>query len=121
MAVDYRTNPAVFDKIVTILEQRMIRDSYNNARSVWHPFAVVRASLEPLTGREYWTASMSQAEGTIRLVMRYRKGITDQMRFKYESDDGVTILEVKSPPINVLEQNLYLEIMCRELADQKEF
>lgn len=121
MSVDYRTNPAVFDKIVTILEQRMIRDSYNNARSVWHPFAVVRASLEPLTGREYWTASMSQAEGTIRVVMRYRKGITDQMRFKYESDDGVTILEVKSPPINVLEQNQFLEIMCRELMDQKEF
>lgn len=118
MAVDYKTNPAVFDKIVTIYEQRMIRDSYNNARSVWHPFAVVRASLEPLTGREYWTASMSQAEGTIRVVMRYRKGITDQMRFKYVSDDGPVVLEVKSPPINVLEQNQYLEIMCRELADQ---
>lgn len=120
MTVSYQNNPAVFDKIVTILEQRMIRDSFNNARAVWHPFAVVRASLEPLTGREYWTASMSQAEGTIRVVMRYRKGITAQMRFKYESNDGIKILEVKSPPINVLEQNQYLEIMCRELEDQKE-
>lgn len=121
MSVDYKSNPAVFDKFVTILQQHMIRDAFNNARAVWHPFAIVRASLEPLTGREYWTASMSQAEGTIRVVMRYRKGITDQMRFKYESENGTKILEVKSPPINVLEQNQYLEIMCRELADQKEF
>lgn len=120
MAVDYRTNPAVFDKIVTILRQEQIYDSYNSARSVWHPFAVVRASLEPLTGREFWIASQSQAEGTVRVVMRYRKGITDQMRFRYDSDDGEVTLEVKSPPINILEQNMYLEIMCRELMDQKE-
>lgn len=120
MAVDYRTNPAVFDKVVTILAQRQVRDEFNNSRSVWHPWAVVRASLEPLTGREYWQASQSQQVGSIRLVMRYRKGINDQMRFKYESNDGPIILEVKSPPINVLMQNQFLEIMCRELSDQKE-
>lgn len=118
MAVDYASNPAVFDKRVTILRQVQIRDSYNNSRSAWHPFAVVMASLEPLTGREYWVASQSQAEGTIKLVMRYRKGINDQMRFRFETEDGVKTLEVKSPPINVLEQNQYLIIMCRELIEQ---
>lgn len=119
MPVDYKTNPAVFDKEVTILAQVQVQDSYGSSRSVWHPFAKARVSLEPLTGREYWRASMSQSEGTIRLVMRYRKGITDQMRFQYDSDDGPIVLEVKSPPINVLERNEYLEIMCREFSDQK--
>lgn len=119
MAVDYQSNPYVFDRIVTVLQQWQIRDSYNNAKSVWHPFAIIRASLEPLTGREYWVASQSQAEGTIKLTMRYRRGITDQMRFQYETQDGLKTLEVKSPPINILEQNKYLVIMCRELIEQK--
>lgn len=120
MSVDYRTNPAVLDKTVTILEQRLIQDEFNQTRAVWHPFATVKASLEPLTGREYWQSSQSQQVGSVRVVMRYRKGINDQMRFVYQSNDGPITLEVKSPPINVLQQNLFLEIMCRELSDQKE-
>lgn len=118
MPVDYKTNPSVFDKEVTILAQYQITDSFGNSRSVWHPFAKARVSLEPLTGREYWQASMSQSEGTIRVIMRYREGINDQMRFVYESNDGPVTLEVKSPPINILERNEYLEIMCREFSDQ---
>lgn len=117
MAVDYATNPAVFDKEVTILKEVIVHDDFHSPRSRWHPFAKVRVALEPLTGREYWVASQSQSEGSIRITMRYRKGITDRVRFLYESEDGSVVFEVKSPPINIREQNQYLEIMCRELSD----
>lgn len=41
------------------------------------------------------------------------------MRFKYNSLDGIKIYEIKSPPINILMQNQYLEVMCRELIEAK--
>lgn len=117
MAVDYSTNPAVLDKEVTILKEHIVYDEFHNPKSVWHPFARVRVALEPLTGREYWVASQSQSEGSVRISMRYRKGIDDRVRFVYDSEDGRVVFEVKSPPINIREQNRYLEIMCRELSE----
>ena len=116
MAVDYATNPAVFDKQVTILKEHTLLDEMNNPRSVWHPFARVAAAVEPISGREYWQAAQSQGEAAVRIVIRYRSGITDRMHLRYESEDGPVIFEMKSPPINYREQNKYLELMCREYS-----
>lgn len=120
MAVDYSTNPAVFDKQVTLFREYTVFDEMNNPRSEWHPFAVVMVAIEALTGREYWLASQSQGEGSVRVTMRYRKGITDRIRIKYESEDGPVMLEPKSPPVNIREQNKYYEIMCRELSNDSD-
>ena len=116
MAVDYAINPAVFDKEVTILKEYTVFDETNTPQSKWHPFAKVRASIEPLSGREYWQAAQAQGEASIRIIIRYRKGITDRMHFRYDSEDGSVVYEMKSPPINCREQNMYLELMCKELS-----
>lgn len=116
MAVDYATNPAVFDKRMTLLKEFIVYDAFNNPRSVWHPFAVLMVAIEALTGREYWQAAQSQSESSVRITMRYRQGINDRIRLRYESEDGVSVYEPKSPPVNVREHNQYIEIMCRELS-----
>lgn len=116
MAVDYASNPAVFDKRVTLLKEYIVYDEMNNPQSKWHPFAVVMVAIEALTGREYWQAAQSQSEGSARITMRYRKGINDRIRILYESEDGNTVFEPKSPPVNIKEHNQYYEIMCRELS-----
>lgn len=116
MGVGYATNPAVFDKEVTILKEFVIQDESNTPVSHWHPMARVRASIEPLSGRDYWLAAQSQSEASVSIIIRYIKGITDRMHIKYASEDGEVIYEMKSPPINYKEQNLYLELMCRELS-----
>lgn len=116
MPVDYSTNPAVFNKQLTILKEHIVKDAYGAPQSVWHPFAQVMAAIEPLSGREYWQASQSQAEATVRIIIRYRSGITDRMRLRYESLDGPVTYEMRSPPINYLEGNRYLQLMCREFS-----
>ena len=116
MPVDYETNPAVFNKQLVVLKEHILRDEYGAPRSFWHPFAVVMASIEPLSGREYWQASQSQSEATVRITIRYRAGIDDRIRLRYEGPEGPVVYEMRSPPINLLEKNRYLQLMCRTLS-----
>jgi SPP1 family predicted phage head-tail adaptor len=46
----------------------------------WQPVATVWASVEPLSARDFIAAQASQSEITARIVMRYREGITPEMR-----------------------------------------
>ena len=116
MPVDYSTNPAVFNKQLVLLKEHIVPDAYGTPQSVWHPFAQVMASIESISGREYWHASQAQAEATVRIIIRYRSGINDRMRLRYESPEGPVTYEMRSPPINYLESNRYLQLMCRELS-----
>ena len=114
MPTDFLNNPAVFDKRVTLIQEVIIRDEFNTPQSKWHPMAKVWASIEPISGREYWSASQSNSEASVRIVIRFRQGISSRMRVKYESEDGTIVYETSSPPINYREQNEYLELMCKE-------
>ena len=114
MATDFLYNSAVFDKRVTLIKEVIVRDDLNTPQSKWHPVAKVWASIEPISGREYWSAVQSNSESSVRIVIRYRQGITSRMRVKYESEDGTVVYEMSSPPINYREQNEYLELMCKE-------
>lgn len=114
MATDFLYNSAVFDKRVTLIKEVIVRDDLNTPQSKWHPVAKVWASIEPISGREYWSAAQSNSESSVRIVIRYRQGITSRMRVKYESEDGTVVYETSSPPINYREQNEYLELMCKE-------
>ena len=116
MPVDYSTNPAVFNKQLVLLKEHIVPDTYGTPQSVWHPLAQVMASIQPISGREYWQASKAQAEATVRIIIRYRSGINDRMRLRYESPEGPVTYEMRSPPINYLESNRYLQLMCRELS-----
>lgn len=117
MAVPYDTNPAVFDKEVILLKEVEKLSEFGTPKSFWHPMTKIKASIEPLSGREYWTASQAQGEATVRIVIRYMDGITSRMRVLYKDDDGDRIYEMKSPPINKLESNRYIELMCKELTN----
>lgn len=46
----------------------------------WELVATVWASVEPLSAREFIAAQATQSEITARVVMRYRNGITPDMR-----------------------------------------
>lgn len=116
MSVDYSTNPAVFNKLVTLLNEYVIPDSYGTPQSVWHPFATVMASIEPLSGREYWQAAQSQSESSLKIIIRYIPGVTSRTRILYNGLEGQKTYEMRSPPINLMEANRYLQLMCRELS-----
>jgi len=68
-----------------IIQQQQGRDSTGAPTSAWTDFAKdVRASVEPLQGREYLAASGQQAEVTTRFRLRYIPGVTAAMRVVFE-------------------------------------
>ncbi|WP_110642458.1 phage head closure protein [Salinicola sp. CPA57] len=47
---------------------------------VWQSVTTVWASIEPLSAREFIAAGATQASVTTRITIRYREGVTAQMR-----------------------------------------
>lgn len=114
--LDYTSNPAVLNKRATLLKEVRSRDVTGSPTSLYHPVADIYVGIEYMSGREYWIASQSQGEGTIRLSMRFRSDVSDRSRFIVHSDhEGDIVLEVKSPPIN--KGDAYLEVMCRRFSE----
>lgn len=94
---------------VTIQEPVSATNGYNETITTWSRVAEVWASVEPLSGREFFAAEHQQSEISHRVVMRYRGGITATMRVVHEDRE----LYIQSV-INVRERGREMQLMCRE-------
>lgn len=77
---------------------------------VWNDVFSCWANVNPISGREYYQAETVNSDLTHRIRLRYRKGITPDMRILYR-DRIFYIVSV----INEYEKNYALQLMCREL------
>jgi SPP1 family predicted phage head-tail adaptor len=77
----------------------------------WSTYAIAQASIEPISGREYFAAQTTQADVTHRISLRYLTGVTPKMRVKY----GSRIFDILSV-INTRERSVELQLMCREFV-----
>jgi len=84
-------------------------DGHKGHTVSWQDLITVWASVEPLTGREYFYSHQIKAEVTHRVKIRYREDITTEMRAKF----GERVLEIESI-IDLKERCKMLEIFCRE-------
>ncbi|SCY25308.1 phage head closure protein [Alkaliphilus peptidifermentans] len=94
---------------ITIQEYQATRDSFGAEVKEWVDIKTVWASIEPLSGREYFSAKQINAEVTTKIRTRYLKGIHPKMRVLF-NDRIFEILSV----INVEEKKRELELMCKE-------
>ena len=94
---------------ITIERVTETRDADGAVIETWSTYATVQASIEPVSGREYFTAQSTQADVTHRVYARYVAGVVPKMRVKY----GARIFEILST-INTGERNRELQLMCRE-------
>jgi len=102
-------NPGRLNKRITL--QRLKTVKVNGiATKQWEDVATVWASIEPLRGREYFAATAVNAEVTTRVKIRYRSGVTADMRGLY----GSRVFDIKSPPIDPEERHEELHLMCSE-------
>lgn len=85
-------------------------DGYKGHTEKWQDLIDVWASVEPLSGREYFYAHQIKAEVTHRVKIRYRVDITEKMRIKHRD----RVLEIESI-IDLKERREILEILCREV------
>ena len=88
------------------------QDADGSVIETWSTYATAQASIEPISGREYFAAQTTQADVTHRISLRYFAGIMPKMRVKY----GSRIFDILSA-ININERNRELQLMCRESID----
>lgn len=68
---------------ITIQQRTTDQDDYGQQLDRWDDVARAWADVEPLNGRELLAAAAVQAETTHTVTMRYRSGITPQLRINY--------------------------------------
>lgn len=76
----------------------------------WKDIATTWANINPISGKEYYSAETINSDLTHKIRLRYRRGITPDMRIIY-NDRIFYIISV----INEYEKNTMLQLMCREL------
>lgn len=96
---------------VTLQSVTVARDAVGGTTETWTDQATVWAAIEPLRGREYWDAAQVAAEATYRVRMRYRAGVSPEMRLTYQGRT-LEIESVTSPD----ERRRELELICREVV-----
>lgn len=85
-------------------------DAYNMPAITWPDVAVVWAEITPVVGLESVRGMVLQAETTHLVRIRYRAGVTHEMRFEW----GNRHLYIWTPPLNVKERNKELLMQCKE-------
>ena len=84
-------------------------DGYKGHTVNWQDVVTVWASVEPLTGREFFYAHQIKNEVSHRVRIRYRTNITAEMRIKYLE----RYMKIESV-VDLKERHQFLEILCRE-------
>ena len=72
--------------VVTIESPTKTQDSTGSIVQSWATYDTVRAAIEPISGREFFSASQAQSSVTTRIRIRYLDGVTPKMRVSHDSD-----------------------------------
>jgi SPP1 family predicted phage head-tail adaptor len=72
--------------VVTIESPTKTQDSTGSIVQSWETYDTVRAAIEPISGREFFSASQVQSSVTTRIRIRYLEGVTPKMRVAHDSD-----------------------------------
>lgn len=75
--------------------------------SSWTDVCTVWAAVEPVSGREYFLSLETHSEQVVRVRIRYRAGITSDMRVIFD-ENAMYVQSV----INPENRNRELELMC---------
>lgn len=94
---------------VVIQSKSVTRDAYGAEVIAWTTHATVRASIEPLRGREYIDAKQVQADLDTRIRIRYLSTVKPTMRILW----GTRVYDIISV-IHVGERREETQLMCRE-------
>ncbi|MBT3320189.1 MAG: phage head closure protein [Clostridia bacterium] len=96
---------------VVMQRKEVTEDDLKQQSETWIDFAYIWAAIQPLTGREYFSARQENAEVTTRITIRHLKNVGPEMRVIF----GSRVFEILSV-INPNELNISLVLMCREVV-----
>lgn len=100
-----------FDKVITIQKAVVGSNNFGSVKREWQDVKTIRASIEPLQGREYFSGPFQLGENITRIRIRYQPDlqIDRKMRIKY----GNKLFDVYSV-IDGKERHEEIQIMCKE-------
>jgi SPP1 family predicted phage head-tail adaptor len=99
---------------ITIQRRSNSRNEYGE-ENLWTDIATVWAGVEPLSGREFFTALQAQADVTTRIVCRYASeiaSVTPKDRIKH----GAVYFDIRSV-IDPQNRHRELQFMCTQHLD----
>ena len=94
---------------VTIQQPTETVDAAGQAVKSWSTFAQPYASIEPLRGREYFSAERFESEITVRIRLQYLSGVTSKMRVSFDS----RTYNIESV-IDPMERGREMQLMCSQ-------
>lgn len=80
------------NKRVTIERKATGQDAFGQPLTGWEPVATVWASIEDMTGRQYFAAQAAQNQVQTKVTIRHRDGIEPAMRVIH----GTTIYDIQA-------------------------
>jgi SPP1 family predicted phage head-tail adaptor len=93
------------DKLIALQSRSTSQDAYGEQLTTWTSVAAVWASIQDMSGREFFAAQAAQNPVQTKITIRYRAGVVPAMRAVYKSD----VYNIQA----VLGQdNTYLQLMC---------
>ena len=112
-----RINAGKYRHLVTFqrlkqANQNSYGETSTNEDENWEDAFTSRVGIFPLSGREFLglQGDVKHSEISHRIVLRFMKGITSDMRIKF----GSRVFEIISPPVNSYERNDELLFFCKE-------
>ena len=98
------------NKKVLIQSVAETQDTKGGLTPAWGKFSDAWASVEMISGNEFWSSKQVNASADYAIVTDYIPGVTSKMRVKW----GARIFEIVEPPRNTRERNRELVLMCKE-------
>lgn len=120
MQLDYDKNKIVLDKKVILFQEFTVVNSYGSPETFLKPLKEVWASIEPISGKEYFIAEQVKSEATVKIIIRHDPCIKDRMVVIRKGSKGTVRYELKSPPINIHDEDNLVILMCIENTRYKE-
>lgn len=106
-------NPGRLRERVTFQKRSTALNSYREAKDAWSKIVSCWASVDPISGREFFTAMQVQSDITFRITCRYSNAlskVTAQDRIIH----GNKIYDIRHPPIDVNSRHREMQFMCTE-------
>ena len=94
---------------ITLQKPVIIKDSIGQELEDWQDVATVWACVEPLSGKEYFSAKQINSEVSTKITLRYYKNLLPHWGVRF-GHHRYNILSV----INFEERNIYLQLLCSE-------
>lgn len=92
------------------IQIQSINNTYGSQSETWTVFlSQISASIDPISGKEYFSSNTINPEVTHKIRIRYRTGINPKMRVKF----GTRYFDIQSV-INFEERNKDLLLMAKE-------